>query len=188
MESSQDGATQRLLLRIPEVAETLGIGRTKIYEMIATGELPTVRFGRAVRISVTTLQKWVEEREQQNMPSQYQNDAQRSKIQKERTLAWITSTKQAWDPALGLHTKLRSTWTPALTRLFKPTYYLFIARSTSSRIFNENSSARKILGVEILKKISHYNSMLTPTRIRLYTAATLKIIVIANDKRADVIL
>jgi len=87
MESSQDGATQRLLLRIPEVAETLGIGRTKIYEMIATGELPTVRFGRAVRISVTTLQKWVEEREQQNMPSQYQNDAQRSKIQKERTLA-----------------------------------------------------------------------------------------------------
>ena len=87
MESPQDGATQRLLLRIPEVAETLGIGRTKIYEMIATGELPTVRFGRAVRISVTTLQKWVEEREQQNMPSQYQNDAQRSKIQKERTLA-----------------------------------------------------------------------------------------------------
>ena len=60
---------QRLLLRIPEVAETLGIGRSKIYEIIASGELPTVRVGRAVRISVTTLQKWVEEREQQNMPS-----------------------------------------------------------------------------------------------------------------------
>ena len=60
---------QRLLLRIPEVAETLGIGRSKIYEIIARGELPTVRVGRAVRISVTTLQKWVEEREQQNMPS-----------------------------------------------------------------------------------------------------------------------
>ena len=87
MESPQEDAPQRLLLRIPEVAETLGIGRTKIYEMIATGELPTVRFGRAVRISVTTLQKWVEEREQQNMPVQYQNDVQRSKIQKERTVA-----------------------------------------------------------------------------------------------------
>ena len=60
---------QRLLLRIPEVAETLGIGRSKIYEIIARGELPTVRVGRAVRISVTTLQEWVEEREQQNMPS-----------------------------------------------------------------------------------------------------------------------
>jgi excisionase family DNA binding protein len=65
MESPQEGTPQRLLLRIPEVAETLGIGRTKIYEMIATGELPTVRFGRAVRISASTLQKWVEAREQQ---------------------------------------------------------------------------------------------------------------------------
>jgi excisionase family DNA binding protein len=65
VESPQEGTPQRLLLRIPEVAETLGIGRTKIYEMIATGELPTIRVGRAVRISVNTLQKWVEEREQQ---------------------------------------------------------------------------------------------------------------------------
>ena len=87
MESPQEGAPQRLLLRIPEVAETLGIGRTKIYEMIATGELPIVRFGRAVRISVTTLQKWVEAREQQNMPAQFQNDAQSSKNPKERTVA-----------------------------------------------------------------------------------------------------
>ena len=61
----QEGALQRLLLRIPEVAETPGIGRTKIYELIATGVLPTIRVGRAVRISVSTLQKWVEEREQQ---------------------------------------------------------------------------------------------------------------------------
>ena len=67
MENPQEGAPQRLLLRIPEVAETLGIGRTKIYEMVATGELPTIRVGRAVRISVSTLQKWVEEREQQGL-------------------------------------------------------------------------------------------------------------------------
>jgi hypothetical protein len=43
--------------------------------------------GRAIRISVSTLQKWVEAREKQNMPAQYQNDAQMSKIQKERTVA-----------------------------------------------------------------------------------------------------
>ena len=87
MESPKEIAPQRLLLRISEVAEALGIGRTKIYEMIATGELPTVRVGRAVRISVTTLQKWVEQREQQNMPACYQNNAQGSKVQKERTVA-----------------------------------------------------------------------------------------------------
>ena len=80
MEGPQEVAPQRLLLRIPEVAETLGIGRTKIYEMIATGELPTVRVGRAVRIPVSTLQKWVEEREQQNMPIPDQDDAKRSKL------------------------------------------------------------------------------------------------------------
>ncbi len=67
MDSPHEGAPQRLLLRIPEVAETLGIGRTKIYELIATGELPTIRVGRAVRISVSTLQKWIEEREQQGL-------------------------------------------------------------------------------------------------------------------------
>ena len=67
MGSPQDGPSQRLLLRIPEVTETLGIGRTKIYELIATGELPTIRVGRAVRISVSTLQKWVENREQQGI-------------------------------------------------------------------------------------------------------------------------
>jgi excisionase family DNA binding protein len=67
MEGPQESVPQRLLLRIPEVAERLGIGRTKIYELIATGELPTVRFGRAVRVSATTLQKWVEEREQQGL-------------------------------------------------------------------------------------------------------------------------
>jgi len=64
MESPQEGAPKRLLLRIPEVAETLGIGRTKIYEMIATGELPTVRFSPAVSISVNTLQNWEEARAQ----------------------------------------------------------------------------------------------------------------------------
>jgi excisionase family DNA binding protein len=80
MGSPQEGAPQRLLLRIPEVAETLGIGRTKIYEMIATGELPTVRVGRAVRISISTLQKWVEEREQQNVPIPHQDDAKSSKL------------------------------------------------------------------------------------------------------------
>ena len=65
MESSQEGAPKRLLLRVPEVAERLGIGCTKMYEMIATGELPTNRIGRAVHVSASTLQKCVEEREQQ---------------------------------------------------------------------------------------------------------------------------
>ncbi len=67
MESHKEVATQRLLLRIPEVAEALGLGRTKIYELIAAGALPTIRVGRAVRVSVTALQKWVEEQNNQRL-------------------------------------------------------------------------------------------------------------------------
>jgi len=66
MERQQEAPMQRFLLRIPEVAKALGLGRTKIYELIAAGELPVIRVGRAVRVSVTAVQKWVEE--QNNQP------------------------------------------------------------------------------------------------------------------------
>ncbi len=55
-----------LLLSVPEVAKTLGLGRTKVYELIAAEGLPVVRFGRAVRVSVASLQHWIEQREKQN--------------------------------------------------------------------------------------------------------------------------
>ncbi|MEO8973770.1 MAG: helix-turn-helix domain-containing protein [Ktedonobacteraceae bacterium] len=58
--------SHRLLLRIPEVMRTLGLGRTKIYELIATDELPVVRVGRAVRISPIALEQWIKERQQQD--------------------------------------------------------------------------------------------------------------------------
>jgi excisionase family DNA binding protein len=67
MERQQEAATPRLLLRIPEAAKALGLGRTKIYELIAAGELPVIHVGRAVRVSVTALQKWVEEQDHQQM-------------------------------------------------------------------------------------------------------------------------
>jgi len=67
MEKQNEDSTQRLLLRVPEVAKALGLGRTKVYELIAAGELPVIRLGRAVRVSVTALQKWVEERDKQSI-------------------------------------------------------------------------------------------------------------------------
>lgn len=64
MNPSQMSSPPRLLLRVPEVAQTLGIGRTKVAELIAAGVLPTVRIGRCVRISATALEKWVAQQEQ----------------------------------------------------------------------------------------------------------------------------
>ena len=51
-----------ILLRAEEVAILLGLGRTKVFEMLAAGELPTVRIGRCVRVPRTRLDAWVRER------------------------------------------------------------------------------------------------------------------------------
>jgi excisionase family DNA binding protein len=61
-ERKQD-TVQPLLLTITQVAKSMNLGRTKVYELIATEGLPTVRFGRAVRVSPASLQQWVERRE-----------------------------------------------------------------------------------------------------------------------------
>jgi excisionase family DNA binding protein len=51
---------ERLLLRIPEAAQRLGLGRSTVYQLIAAGHLPIIRIGRAVRIPVAGLTHWVE--------------------------------------------------------------------------------------------------------------------------------
>ena len=52
---------EKMLLRPLEAAHTLGIGRTKIYELIATGEIPSVKIGRLVRVPVYALRRWIEQ-------------------------------------------------------------------------------------------------------------------------------
>lgn len=54
-----------LLLTVSQVSKALGLGRTKVYELIEYEDLPVIRFGRAVRVSQASLQHWLEQREQQ---------------------------------------------------------------------------------------------------------------------------
>ena len=56
----------RLLLRPTEVAELLSLGRSTVFQLVASGELPAVRVGRAVRVRRVDLQRWVEERAQRS--------------------------------------------------------------------------------------------------------------------------
>ncbi len=49
----------RELLRADEVARVLGIGRSKTYELIARGELPSLRIGRLVRVPRHALEQWI---------------------------------------------------------------------------------------------------------------------------------
>lgn len=54
-------STEALLLRPMEAARLLAIGRSKLFEMLARNELPTLRMGRIVRIPHHALVGWVNE-------------------------------------------------------------------------------------------------------------------------------
>ena len=67
MESSLPGeptiAQERpLLLRAEEAAKLLSLGRSTVFQLLASGELPAVRVGRAVRVRRADVERWIEER------------------------------------------------------------------------------------------------------------------------------
>ena len=57
---------QTWLVTVPEAAGMLRVGRTKVYELIATEGLPKVKFGTAVRIPVKELEDWLAEWRKRN--------------------------------------------------------------------------------------------------------------------------
>jgi excisionase family DNA binding protein len=50
---------EKLLLRPVEAADAIGIGRSKVYELLASGELPSIRIGASVRVPVDALKAWI---------------------------------------------------------------------------------------------------------------------------------
>jgi excisionase family DNA binding protein len=46
-------------LSLKDVQQLLGIGRTKAYQLVGTGELPAVRIGRCIRINRRELDEWL---------------------------------------------------------------------------------------------------------------------------------
>lgn len=53
---------QRELLTAKEVQALLGLGESKVYDMMARGELPSVRIGRLVRVPRSELMAWIASR------------------------------------------------------------------------------------------------------------------------------
>jgi excisionase family DNA binding protein len=54
-----------LLLRPSEVAEQLGLGLTKAYELIASKQIPSIKIGTAVRVPSDALRAWVAQQQRQ---------------------------------------------------------------------------------------------------------------------------
>jgi len=53
---------ERLLLTVEEAARRLGIGRSLAWRLVRSGELPSVRLGRLVRVPERNLQAWLDRR------------------------------------------------------------------------------------------------------------------------------
>lgn len=51
-----------ICVRINDAARMIGIGRTKLYELISAGELETVKIGNATRVTTASLYGYVERR------------------------------------------------------------------------------------------------------------------------------
>ena len=49
------------LLRVEEVVTLTGWSRAKVYAMAVSGEIPSLRSGRSVRIPLAALERWIEE-------------------------------------------------------------------------------------------------------------------------------
>jgi excisionase family DNA binding protein len=46
-------------MRVEDAARYLSIGRSKTYQLLAEGALPSVRIGRSVRVPVAALERWI---------------------------------------------------------------------------------------------------------------------------------
>lgn len=49
-----------VLMTPRELAELLKLGRNKTYELLASGELPIIRFGRAIRVPRSAVLNWID--------------------------------------------------------------------------------------------------------------------------------
>jgi len=59
---------EKLLYRPMEVTELLGLSRARVYELIASKELPCVRIGGSVRVPANALKQWIADRQTGGIP------------------------------------------------------------------------------------------------------------------------
>jgi excisionase family DNA binding protein len=61
MDIEESMNSEKLLLRPVEAAEMLGMSKTKVYNMITAGIIPSIRVGGNVRIPADRLRAWIDE-------------------------------------------------------------------------------------------------------------------------------
>lgn len=59
---TEPAALEPILLRVEEAARLLSLGRTTVYLLMESGELPSIKCGSARRIPRAALEAWVAQR------------------------------------------------------------------------------------------------------------------------------
>lgn len=55
-----------ICVRVNDAARMIGVGRTKLYELISNGELETVKIGKATRVTTASLHDLVRRQKKMN--------------------------------------------------------------------------------------------------------------------------
>jgi len=62
----EDRMSKELLLRVAEAGRRIGVGRSKAYELVASGKLASVKISeRSIRVPVTALEEYVRRLEEE---------------------------------------------------------------------------------------------------------------------------
>jgi excisionase family DNA binding protein len=54
--------SEKLLLRVSELADAIGCSKSKAYELVGKGLIPSVRIGGLLRVPADALRKMIEDR------------------------------------------------------------------------------------------------------------------------------
>ena len=57
---SEQQSGEPICVRVNDAARMIGVGRTKLYELISSGEVETIKIGKATRITTASLHRLVE--------------------------------------------------------------------------------------------------------------------------------
>ena len=60
---------EQKLISLNELQEILGIGRTKAYDLVTSGELPAVRIVLIIRVDMRDLTDWLEQQKYHDVPN-----------------------------------------------------------------------------------------------------------------------
>lgn len=52
-------SVEPICVKVNEAARMIGVGRTKLYELIATGDVEVVKLGKSTRVTITSLRELV---------------------------------------------------------------------------------------------------------------------------------